>query len=71
MPREPTQEQRAAIEVRGRDILLEAGAGTGKTGVLVDRYCDLVAGEEASPDAILAVTYTDKAAAQLRERIRA
>jgi ATP-dependent helicase/nuclease subunit A len=71
MPRQPTGEQRAAIEARGHDVLLEAGAGTGKTGVLVDRYCDLVAGEEASPDAILAFTYTDKAAAQLRERIRA
>jgi ATP-dependent helicase/nuclease subunit A len=68
--RVPTGEQREAIDVRGRDVLLEAGAGTGKTGVLVDRYCDLVASEQASPDAILAFTYTDKAAAQLRERIR-
>src|SRR3954469_6397437 len=68
-PRTPTREQRAAIDLRGRDVLLEAGAGTGKTGVLVDRYCDLVAVDGISPDAILAFTFTDKAAAQLRERV--
>ena len=37
---EPTAEQRAAIAARERDAFLEAGAGTGKTTVLVDRYCD-------------------------------
>ena len=68
--REPTREQRAAIDVRGRDVLLEAGAGSGKTGVLVDRYCDLVATDEIDTDCILAFTFTDKAAAQLRERVR-
>jgi ATP-dependent exoDNAse (exonuclease V) beta subunit len=40
--RMPTPEQAAAIEIGGRDVLLEAGAGTGKTGVMVDRYCRLV-----------------------------
>jgi ATP-dependent helicase/nuclease subunit A len=69
--RSPTPEQLAAIESRGADVLLEAGAGTGKTGVLVDRYCDLVVGDGVSTDAILAFTFTDKAAAQLRERVRA
>ncbi|MBK5221176.1 MAG: UvrD-helicase domain-containing protein, partial [Thermoleophilia bacterium] len=69
--REPTPEQAAAIEVSGRDVLLEAGAGTGKTGVMVDRYCRLVCDEGVSPDAILASTFTDKAAAELRQRIRA
>jgi ATP-dependent exoDNAse (exonuclease V) beta subunit len=67
----PTPEQAAAIEVGGRDVLLEAGAGTGKTGVMVDRYCRLVCDREVSPDAILAFTFTDKAAAELRQRIRA
>ena len=51
-------------------MLLEAGAGTGKTGVLVDRYCDLIEGQDAGPEAILAFTFTDRAGAQLRERIR-
>ena len=69
--REPTPEQAAAIAVRGRDVLLEAGAGTGKTGVMVDRYCRLVCDSGLSPDAILAFTFTDKAAAELRQRIRA
>jgi ATP-dependent exoDNAse (exonuclease V) beta subunit len=69
--RRPTPEQAAAIAVSGRDVLLEAGAGTGKTGVMVDRYCRLVCDKEVSPDAILAFTFTDKAAAELRQRIRA
>jgi ATP-dependent helicase/nuclease subunit A len=66
-----TPEQAAAIEASGRDVLLEAGAGTGKTGVMVDRYCRLVCDKGVSPDAILAFTFTDKAAAELRQRIRA
>ena len=69
-PRVPTGEQREAIRSRDRDLLLEAGAGTGKTGVLVDRYCGAVAEDEVSPDRILAFTFTDRAAAQLRQRIR-
>ena len=51
--------------------MVEAGAGTGKTGVMVDRYCRLVCEKGVSPDAILAFTFTDKAAAELRQRIRA
>ncbi len=68
--REPTPEQAAAIAVRGRDVLVEAGAGTGKTGVMVERYCRLVCDSGVSPDSILAFTFTDKAAAELRQRIR-
>ena len=68
--REPTPEQAAAIAVRGKDVLLEAGAGTGKTGVMVDRYCRLVCDSGLSPDAVLAFTFTEKAAAELRQRIR-
>jgi ATP-dependent helicase/nuclease subunit A len=68
--REPTREQREAIDSRGRDVLLEAGAGTGKTGVLVDRYCRLVIEDGLGPDQILAFTFTDKTAAQLRDRVR-
>jgi ATP-dependent exoDNAse (exonuclease V) beta subunit len=69
--RSPTPEQRAAIEARGRDLLLEAGAGSGKTGVMVERYVRLVVDEGVSPDAVLAFTFTDKAAAELRARVRA
>jgi ATP-dependent exoDNAse (exonuclease V) beta subunit len=68
--RAPTPEQAAAIDVAGRDVLLEAGAGTGKTGVMVDRYCRLLCEAGASPEEILAFTFTDRAAAELRQRIR-
>ncbi len=69
--RTPTPEQAAAIAADQRRVLVEAGAGTGKTGTMVDRYCRLVCEEGVSPDAVLAFTFTDRAAAELRERIRA
>ena len=50
---------------------VEAGAGTGKTGVMVDRYCRLVCEQDVPLDAVLAFTFTEKAAAELRQRIRA
>jgi ATP-dependent helicase/nuclease subunit A len=65
-----TPEQRRAIDARDRDVLLEAGAGTGKTRVLVERYCDAAEEEERGIDAILAFTFTERAAAELRHRIR-
>jgi ATP-dependent helicase/nuclease subunit A len=68
--RAPTPEQSAAIEARGHDVMVEAGAGTGKTGVMVDRYCRLICDLGISPDAVLAFTFTDKAATELRQRIR-
>ena len=67
--RTPTPEQKTAIRAVGGDILLEAGAGTGKTGVMVDRYCHLVCDAGISPGAILAFTFTDRAATELRQRI--
>jgi ATP-dependent helicase/nuclease subunit A len=63
-----TPEQRRAISSRDIDVLLEAGAGTGKTRVLVERYCE--AAEEDGIDAILAFTFTERAAGELRHRIR-
>ena len=69
--RRPTPEQALAIETASHDVLVEAGAGTGKTGVMVDRYCRLVCDLEVSPDAVLAFTFTDKAATELRRRIHA
>ncbi len=65
-----TPEQLAAIEARDRDVFTEAGAGTGKTGVLVERYCDAVTEDGVGPDRILAFTFTERAAGELRERIR-
>ncbi len=70
MSRPPTQEQSAGINARNRNLLLEAGAGTGKTTVMVSRYCDRIEFEELATDQILAFTFTEKAAVQLRRRIR-
>ncbi len=69
-PPEPTAEQRAAIQARSSDVFTEAGAGTGKTRVLVERYCEAVTEDGVGPDAILAFTFTERAAGELRERIR-
>jgi ATP-dependent helicase/nuclease subunit A len=69
--RTPTEEQWRAIDAAGAEVMVEAGAGAGKTGVMVDRYCRLICDEGVSPDAVLAFTFTDKAAAELRQRIRA
>jgi ATP-dependent exoDNAse (exonuclease V) beta subunit len=66
----PTPEQAAAIATRDRDVFLAAGAGTGKTRVLVQRYCDAVTEDDAGVESILAFTFTEKAAGELRARIR-
>ena len=65
-----TGQQQRAIDLRDSDVFLRAGAGTGKTGVLVDRYCAAVADDEVTPEQILAFTFTERAAGELRRRIR-
>lgn len=66
---ERTDAQRAAVATRDRDVFTEAGAGAGKTGVLVERYCDCVTEDGVSPERILAFTFTERAAGELRERV--
>ncbi len=65
-----TPEQRAAIERRSGDLLLDASAGSGKTSVLVERFVRAVVEDGVDVAAILTITFTEKAAAELRERIR-
>ena len=63
------EEQRRAIEAGGV-VFVSAGAGTGKTRVLVERYARAVLERGLQPDRILAITYTERAAAELAARIR-
>ena len=65
-----TAEQSAAIERRDGDLLLDAGAGSGKTAVLVERFVRAVREAGVEVGQILAITFTDKAASELRDRIR-
>jgi len=65
----PTQQQQKAIEGSG-GILLSAGAGTGKTATLVNRCIRLVTESGVDIDRILMVTFTNAAAAEMRQRIR-
>ncbi len=66
-----TDEQQRAIELREGDLLLDASAGSGKTSVLVERFVRAVLEDGVDVAAILAITFTEKAAAELRDRIRA
>jgi DNA helicase-2/ATP-dependent DNA helicase PcrA len=64
-----TDEQRRAAEHGTGPLLIVAGAGTGKTHVLTARIVHLIAAGAAKPHQILAVTFTEKAAAQMQERV--
>ena len=64
-----TAEQQAAVENRGRSLLVSAAAGSGKTKVLVERLFSYVESGEANLDDFLISTYTRAAAAELRGKI--
>jgi ATP-dependent helicase/nuclease subunit A len=63
-------EQQNAVDARGL-VFVSAGAGTGKTKVLVERFARAVCDEGVDVESILVITYTEKAAGELRSRIRA
>ena len=64
-------EQRKAVLSRGSALLIVAGAGSGKTRVLTHRIAHLLATKELWPSQILSITFTNKAAAEMRERVEA
>ncbi len=65
-----TEKQREAIEIRDENILVAAAAGSGKTAVLVERIRRLIVEDRVPVDRMLIVTFTNAAAAEMKEKIR-
>ena len=69
MESRPTSEQQTAIDTELNEFVVLASAGSGKTRVLTQRYLRLIEEQGLSPDEILTITFTKKAAANMKERI--
>lgn len=65
----PTKDQARAIERSDKDQILIASAGSGKTSVLVEKYATLLKETSSKVENILVMTFTEKAAAELKEKI--
>jgi len=64
-----SDDQRRAVERVGQDVCVVAGPGSGKTRVLTERFAWLVEAHGVDPDAILAITFTEKAANEIKSRL--
>lgn len=65
-----TDAQQSAIDSRGENLLVSAAAGSGKTAVLVQRIIDIVLNEKVDVQNLLIVTFTNAAAAEMKDRIQ-
>src|SRR6266849_9570778 len=70
LERQLQPEQAAAAHELGRHISVTAGPGSGKTTVLVERYLHILRSQKLSIDQIVAITFTNRAANEMRERLR-
>lgn len=64
-----SEDQRRAVERPGPDVCVVAGPGSGKTRVLIERFAWLVEQRGVDPERILAVTFTEKAATEIKQRL--
>ncbi|MCQ2512956.1 MAG: UvrD-helicase domain-containing protein, partial [Lachnospiraceae bacterium] len=66
---EPNEAQQKAIDTRGKNVLVSAAAGSGKTTVLVERVLKMVMEEKVDIDSLIIMTFTKAAAASMKEKI--
>lgn len=69
LPRKLNKQQKEAVKHKEGPLLIIAGAGTGKTTVVTERIKYLILSKKAKPDEILALTFTEKAAREMEERV--
>src|SRR5437588_10117349 len=69
-PRELKPEQELAAHTLDRHVSVTAGPGAGKTTVLVERYLEILRTQKVSVENIIAITFTNRAANEMRSRVR-
>src|ERR1700716_1950696 len=69
-PRQLKPEQAVAAHTLDRHLSVPAGPGSGKTFVLVERYLEILRTKKVSVDNIVAITFTNRAADEMRQRVR-
>lgn len=66
---EPLPEQKQIIELRNKNLIVSASAGSGKTTVMIERICKLIAEENVSPKSLLVLTYTKSAGSEMKQKL--